>query len=97
AIPMMRVTLQALRMCLVPGVAALALVACERATTLSGAPPAAQGLVTTTGSTTNAPRAQATSAAAPADDYDVSKMDFKPVPAKLSSERHTGAFFAGDA
>ena len=71
--------------------------ACERTTTLSGAPPAPQGLVTTTGSTPTAPHAQATNAAAPADDYDISKMDFKPGPAKLTSERHTGAFAVGDA
>jgi nitrite reductase (NO-forming) len=31
------------------------------------------------------------------DAYDQSKMDFKPGPAKLSSERHTGPFAAGSA
>ena len=31
----------------------------------------------------------------PADRYDTSKMDLKPVPAKLSSERHTGPFASG--
>jgi nitrite reductase (NO-forming) len=41
------------------------------------------------------PAAQAS--ASPADAYDTSKMDFKPGPAKLSSERHTGAFAAGNA
>ncbi|HET6803426.1 MAG TPA: multicopper oxidase domain-containing protein [Casimicrobiaceae bacterium] len=35
---------------------------------------------------------------APQDDpYDVSKMDFKPGPSRLSSERHTGPFAAGSA
>ena len=32
-----------------------------------------------------------------ADPYDPSKMDLKPLPAKVSSERHTGPFAAGDA
>jgi len=32
-----------------------------------------------------------------ADPYDVSKMDFKPGPATLSSERHTGPFASGDS
>ena len=31
------------------------------------------------------------------DPYDIAMMDFKPGPAKLSSERHTGPFAAGDA
>ena len=31
------------------------------------------------------------------DPYDISKMDLKPVSAKLSSERHTGAFSEGAA
>ena len=34
---------------------------------------------------------------APADPYDVSKMDLKPVPAKIGAERHKGAFAEGDA
>ncbi|MEO7728852.1 MAG: multicopper oxidase domain-containing protein [Burkholderiales bacterium] len=34
---------------------------------------------------------------APPDRYDVTKMDLKPAPAQLSSERHTGAFAAGAA
>ncbi|HTN67791.1 MAG TPA: hypothetical protein VL051_16595, partial [Burkholderiaceae bacterium] len=35
-------------------------------------------------------------AAAVADDpYDISKMDLKPVPATVTSERHTGAFAEG--
>jgi nitrite reductase (NO-forming) len=35
---------------------------------------------------------------APQDDpYDVSKMDFKPGPSRLSSDRHTGPFAAGNA
>src|SRR5581483_8512139 len=33
----------------------------------------------------------------PADRYDPSKMDLKPVPAKISAERHTGAFAEGAA
>jgi nitrite reductase (NO-forming) len=43
--------------------------------------------------------AAVTAATAPAvaDPYDQSKMDFKPGPAKLSSERHTGPFAAGSA
>jgi nitrite reductase (NO-forming) len=32
-----------------------------------------------------------------ADPYDISKMDLKPVPAKLSAERHTGKFAEGAA
>ena len=32
-----------------------------------------------------------------ADSYDISKMDLKPVPAKVSAERHTGAFAEGAA
>ena len=39
----------------------------------------------------------AATAPAAADPYDQSKMDFKPGPAKLSSERHTGPFAAGSA
>ena len=31
------------------------------------------------------------------DPYDLAKMDFKPAPAKLSAERHTGAFATGNA
>jgi nitrite reductase (NO-forming) len=33
----------------------------------------------------------------PTDPYDVSKMDLHPVPAKITSERHTGAFASGSA
>ncbi|HXC38124.1 MAG TPA: cytochrome C, partial [Burkholderiales bacterium] len=33
----------------------------------------------------------------PVDRYDVSKMDLKPAPAKLSNERHTGPFAQGNA
>ena len=39
----------------------------------------------------------AASGAAGGDKYDVAKMDLKPVPAKISSERHTGAFAEGAA
>ena len=35
------------------------------------------------------------SSAPPADPYDISKMDLKPVPAKVSAERHTGKFAEG--
>ena len=44
-------------------------------------------------------RGAAVSAPPPAatDPYDPSKMDFKPGPAKLSAERHTGPFAAGSA
>ena len=56
-------------------------------------------------SKTDAPAtsAPASGAAAPAlaavrdDPYDSTKMDFQPPPAKLSSERHTGAFASGSA
>jgi nitrite reductase (NO-forming) len=41
------------------------------------------------------PAAQAGASAG--DAYDTSKMDFKPGPAQLSSERHTGAFATGNA
>jgi nitrite reductase (NO-forming) len=36
-------------------------------------------------------------AAPPVDPYDISKMDLKPLPAKMSTERHTGAFADGAA
>jgi len=36
-------------------------------------------------------------AAPPADPYDISKMDLKPAPAKVSAERHKGAFAEGAA
>ena len=81
------------------GVAALALTGCDRqptptATTVPAATPAAATPATpaTPASTT----ASASSAPA-ADPYDQSKMDFKPGPAKLSAERHTGPFASGDA
>jgi nitrite reductase (NO-forming) len=51
-----------------------------------------------TPSTATPPSSQATQPGASAGDaYDTSKMDFKPGPAQLSSERHTGAFAAGNA
>src|SRR5689334_23154715 len=37
------------------------------------------------------------SSAPTADPYDLSKMDLKPVPAKVSAERHTGKFAEGAA
>ena len=46
----------------------------------------------------SAPTSAVIAPGAPQDDpYDVSKMDFKPGPAKLGSERHTGPFAAGSA
>src|SRR5438309_9106987 len=39
----------------------------------------------------------ATHAASATDAYDLSEMDFKPGPATLTSEPHTGPFAAGDA
>lgn len=36
-------------------------------------------------------------AAAPADPYDITKMDFKPGKASISNERHTGPFASGSA
>jgi len=62
--------------------AALSLAACSR----SAEPPP----------NTTAPPAPAASAA-PVDAYDMAKMDFKPGPSTLTSERHTGAFAAGNA
>ncbi len=41
--------------------------------------------------------ATAAPATAPADPYDVTKMDFKTPPAVLSNERHTGPFASGSA
>jgi nitrite reductase (NO-forming) len=82
--------------------AMLALAGCDRPTTLSGGPPVP-------GSPTALAAAPASAAMPPAgstapitgpggsDDYDVTRMDFKPGPAKLSSERHKGAFASGDA
>jgi nitrite reductase (NO-forming) len=37
------------------------------------------------------------SSAPPSDPYDTSKMDLKPLPARVSTERHTGAFAEGAA
>ena len=51
----------------------------------------------TTGSTPPAPQAANATPVRQDDPYDVSKMDFKPGPAKISSERHTGPFAAGGA
>jgi nitrite reductase (NO-forming) len=80
----------------------VALGGCDRPTTLSGGKPV-EGRPLAVESTT-APAAApastpsaATASAPPADAYDVSKMDFKPGPAKLSNERHTGAFASGDS
>ena len=83
--------------------AALAMTGCERPTTLSGgAPVPGSPPVTSSASVAIAPAAEtppsSSAATAPAPDaYDISKMDFKPGPAKMSSERHSGAFAAGDA
>ena len=49
-------------------------------------------LLTACGPSTPAP--PAAPAAAP-DRYDISKMDLKSAPAKVSAERHTGAFAEG--
>ena len=85
--------------------AVLALTGCDRPTTLSGGtpvpgspPPVSSSTqpVNAVASATTAPSSTAAPAPA-ADAYDISKMDFKPGPAKMSSERHTGAFAAGDA
>ncbi len=54
-----------------------------------------QAPTSATATTASPPAAQA--GASSADAYDTSKMDFKPGPAKLSAERHTGAFAAGNA
>jgi len=43
------------------------------------------------------PKAETPAPAAAADPYDISKMDLKPVPAKVTSERHTGPFAEGSA
>ncbi|HTS20953.1 MAG TPA: multicopper oxidase domain-containing protein [Casimicrobiaceae bacterium] len=45
----------------------------------------------------SAPPLDKAAAVAAADPYDIAKMDFKPGPATLSMERHTGPFAAGDA
>jgi len=68
----------------------LGLSACDRnAPTQATDPPA---------SVTTGPAPAAAGSAATTDDrYDVSKMDLKPAPAVLSSERHTGAFAQGSA
>ena len=63
---------------------------------------AAALLVTGCGKSTPPPPADVSakaSAPAPAaaDPYDISKMDFKPGPATVTSERHTGPFASGDA
>src|SRR5690349_5520667 len=65
-------------------VAALGLAACNQKSEQHGA----------AGSAATAPAAMAP---ATADPYDQSQMDFKPGPAKLSSERHTGPFATGSA
>src|SRR5215831_14952626 len=48
---------------------------------------------------TSAPAASTSTPApaAAADPYDISKMDFKPGPATITSERHTGPFASGSA
>ena len=81
-------------------VVALTLAGCERPTTLSGAPPVKGSppvVITSAPAAAASVSKPAGTAAAPADDYDVSKMDFNPGPAKVSAERHTGPFAAGDA
>jgi nitrite reductase (NO-forming) len=81
---------------------ALTLAACDRATTLSGGKPVngspppvtASASAASPGATVAKP---GNSAAAAADAYDTSRMDFNPGPARMSSERHTGAFESGEA
>ncbi|MGI9025994.1 MAG: multicopper oxidase domain-containing protein [Burkholderiaceae bacterium] len=51
----------------------------------------------TVASRTAAPAAPVAPATIAADPYDVTKMDFKPPPAVLSNERHTGPFASGAA
>ncbi|HLX30398.1 MAG TPA: multicopper oxidase domain-containing protein [Casimicrobiaceae bacterium] len=86
--------LRRLALCL----AAFTLAACDRPTTLSGGPPVkGSPPPITTSASSNASVAKPANATPTADDYDIAKMDFKPGPAKVSTERHTGAFAAGDA
>jgi len=77
--------------------ASLLLGACNRPTTLGGGPPVPQGLAAASSSSTTAERTQSSSAIAPSDDYELSEMDFKPGLAKVTSDRHSGAFATGDA
>ena len=73
----------------VAGVAAM-LVGCEREPTRTASTPP----------TSATPAAADSSAATPAkarDPYDIAEMDFNPGPAKVSSERHSGPYAAGDA
>jgi nitrite reductase (NO-forming) len=63
-------------------IAGLILAGCERQPVAQSKPTSAQAAATNT---------------AESDAYDMSKMDFKSGPAKLSSERHTGPFATGDA
>jgi nitrite reductase (NO-forming) len=62
-------------------------------------PPGTSARPTSSAAPTTSPSgAAAPDAPATADDgYDISKMDFKPGPAKLSTTRHTGAFASGSA
>ena len=89
-------------------VVVLSVVGCDRPTTLAGGPvpkggvtmPAsapAPATTSTTASTTPPVRANASPLTLEDDGYDLAKMDFKPGPAKLTSDRHTGPFAAGDA
>ena len=86
----------------------LALVACERRAAVESvvAPPSSAVAPSSTGGASTASAstggtALSVPASAPggaaADRYDVSKMDFKPPRAVLTTERHTGAFAAGSA
>ncbi|MEP7058104.1 MAG: multicopper oxidase domain-containing protein, partial [Caldimonas sp.] len=74
--------------------ALLAVVGCEPA---AQAPkPAVAASVTANAAPGDAP-GSAPSAAPGSDPYDPAKMDFKPGPAQISSERHSGAFASGSA
>lgn len=57
--------------------------------------PSASGTAASVAAATSSSARAATTA--PDDPYDVARMDFKPPPAVLSSERHAGAFWAGNA
>lgn len=84
--------------CLACAIALFALAGCDRPTTLSGGPPAKSMPPPVAISSAAAASAASTTSTVPAADvYDVAKMDFKPGPAKLGGERHSGAFETGAA
>ena len=88
----MMTTTRTLRVALFALFALVALLAgCDRAPPATPSAPATRTTDSTTPPVTPATNARQD------DPYDMSKMDFKPGPAKLSSERHTGPFSAGNA